>query len=56
VLQKNFNDKTDTICHYSRTPIKNGLLYSIYSLYRGEYSITGYSILHMLQICCGDNR
>ena len=28
------------------------LLYSIYSLYRGEYSITGYSILHILQICC----
>lgn len=62
--KKNFYDKTDTILHYSHTPLKKWLTVQYVSfvswgIFRNGKIITGYFILHMLQICynCyGENR
>jgi hypothetical protein len=52
--KKNFNDKTDTIFHYSH-PLKKWLIvqylfFVSWGIIRNGNIITGYFILHMLQI------
>ena len=62
--KKNFNDKTDTIFNYSHTPLKKWLVvqylfFVSWGIFRNGNIITGYFILHMLQICYnyyGENR
>ncbi|MGA8080620.1 MAG: hypothetical protein WB988_02065, partial [Candidatus Nitrosopolaris sp.] len=62
--KKNFNDKTDTIFHYSHTPLKKWLIvqylfFVSWGIIRNGNIIRDCFILHMLQICynCyGENR
>ena len=55
-VARNLNDKTDTIFHYSHTPLKKWfIVLSIlcivaWMLYNGNIVTDRYSILHMLQI------
>ena len=55
--KKNFNDKTDTIFHYSHTPLKKWFMVTVSILcivarmfHNGNIITDRYSVLHMLQI------